>query len=57
MNDLLARFMSNYKIGKAIYWDDKCGQFRARAYSATTIEIKANEAFNKFKIEQNTVKT
>ena len=49
LNVAVEEFKKTYEVARAIYWDSKCGKFYPRAYSATVIAQKTNEAFNKFK--------
>ena len=53
-NYLLEEFKKKYKVGRAVYWNEKTGEFCPRAYSATVSAMKANEVFNKFKDERLT---
>lgn len=41
-------FAKSFGLSRAVYWNSKCGKFCPRAYSATVIAQKTNDAFAGF---------
>lgn len=43
-----AIFAKVFGLSRTVYWNGKCGKFYPRAYSATVIAQKTNDAFVEF---------
>ncbi len=48
----LEEFKKKYNVSRAVYWNEKTESFEARSYSATTIAIETQNAFDKFKSDR-----
>lgn len=48
-NKIVEEFKKVYVISRAVCWNGKSCEFYPRAYSATVIALKTNEAFSEFK--------